>query len=71
MISRAISPSLLELAGSFPVVTILVPRQSGKTTLTKAIFPGHSYVNLEELTARKIAQEDYQAFFELYPPLVF
>ena len=71
MIERKITPILLELARYFPVVTILGPRQSGKTTLAKTIFKNHNYVNLEDLSARKIAIEDPKAFFELYKtPLI-
>lgn len=66
MIERKISPHLLEMAGYFPVVTIMGPRQSGKTTLARKIFPNHVYVNLEDKTAREIAMSDPKAFFELY-----
>ncbi|MDD3695393.1 MAG: ATP-binding protein [Lentisphaeria bacterium] len=71
MIERKISPHLLEMAGYFPVVTIMGPRQSGKTTLARKIFPNHVYVNLEDKTAREIAMSDPKAFFELYKaPLI-
>lgn len=39
MIKREITTELLRLSGFFPVVTILGPRQSGKTTLAKHVFP--------------------------------
>ena len=58
------------MARYFPVVTILGPRQSGKTTLAKQIFPNHVYVNLENKTARDIAMSDPNAFFDLYKPPV-
>ncbi len=70
MIKRKIAPYLLEMARYFPVVTILGPRQSGKTTLAKLLFPDHIYVNLEDKTARDIAMSDPKAFFELYKPPV-
>ena len=70
MIKRKITPYLLEMARYFPVVTILGPRQSGKTTLAKLLFPDHVYVNLEDKTARDIAMSDPNAFFELYKPPV-
>ena len=70
MINRKITPHLQEMARFFPAVTILGPRQSGKTTLAKQVFPGHTYVNLEEKNARDIAISDPKAFFELYPPPV-
>ena len=38
MIYRFITPKLLELAKYFPVVTVMGPRQSGKTTLVQNTF---------------------------------
>lgn len=70
MITRKITPYLLQMAHYFPVVTILGPRQSGKTTLSKELFPDYVYVNLEDKTARDIAATDPQAFFDLYKPPV-
>ena len=70
MIERKITPHLLEMARYFPVVTILGPRQSGKTTLAKLLFPDHIYVNLEDKTAREIAMSDPKAFFAMYEPPV-
>ena len=58
MIARAIAPVLLESAERFPVVTILGPRQSGKTTLVRALFPKHLYLNLESPETRALAMED-------------
>ena len=70
MIKRKIAPHLLEMARYFPVVTILGPRQSGKTTLSKLLFPNHVYVNLETKAARDLAMNDPNAFFDLYKPPV-
>ncbi|MDR0933027.1 MAG: ATP-binding protein [Victivallales bacterium] len=71
MIERAIKTQLLRLAGYFPVVTILGPRQSGKTTLAKNCFPQYSYVNLDDQAARQLAFDDPNAFFKTYPtPLI-
>ena len=62
MIERTISPTIREMAGYYPVVTITGPRQSGKTTLAKALFPGHSYFNLETGHVRDAALSDPRAF---------
>ena len=70
MIKRKIIPYLQEMARFFPVVTIMGPRQSGKTTLAKFVFPNHAYVNLEDMGARILAEKDPRAFFEAYPPPV-
>lgn len=62
---------LLELVKQVPVVTIIGPRQSGKTTLVKNTFPEYNYVNLEDPVNRMLAKEDYKGFFETYKePLI-
>jgi len=42
----------------FPVVTLLGPRQSGKTTLVRALFPDYVYINLENPQTRTFFKED-------------
>jgi uncharacterized protein len=49
MIRRELTDKVLEYAAKFSVVTITGPRQSGKTTLSKALFPHKPYVSMEEL----------------------
>jgi len=71
MITREIQPLLLELAGSYPVVTITGPRQAGKTTLAKMAFPGYHYCNLEHPETRRLAMNDPVSFFSQHPaPLI-
>lgn len=50
----------------FPVVAILGPRQSGKTTLAKKYFNKHTYVNLENPELRSFALEDPNRFLREY-----
>lgn len=70
-IQRSMEPTLVEAAGIFPVVTLLGPRQSGKTTLVRHVFPGHAYVNLELPDDRVLATEDPRSFFARFPrPLI-
>lgn len=42
----------------FPVIAILGPRQSGKTTLAKSIFSKHRFLNLESPHIRELAIDD-------------
>jgi predicted AAA+ superfamily ATPase len=39
MIERQITATLHRLARSFPVLAVTGPRQSGKTTLARHVFP--------------------------------
>jgi len=66
MIPRAILPLLLEDAKSYPVIGILGPRQSGKTTLAKAAFPEHKYISLEDIDLRNEISKDPRGFLEEY-----
>ena len=50
------------LAEKFPVVMITGPRQSGKSTLLKRVFPDYAYVNLEDFALREYAMDDPKGF---------
>lgn len=63
-IERKMAPRLKKLSQKFPVLGILGPRQSGKTTLAKSLFSEHKYVNLEELDTRQFAAEDPRRFLK-------
>lgn len=62
MISRILAPKLRDLAKKLPVVAILGPRQSGKTTLSRATFPDYRYMSFEDAGIRLLAQEDPKKF---------
>ena len=47
MIAREITQVILSIKEKMPVIVITGPRQSGKTTLAKALFPNYEYINLE------------------------
>jgi len=67
MISREIENKVLAYSQQYPVVTITGPRQSGKTTLTKMIFPDKPYVSLESIEERDFAQNDAKGFLSQFP----
>ena len=67
MIQRDLAPKLTEAAAAWPSITLTGPRQSGKTTLCRAIFADHPYATLEAPDVRAFAQEDPRAFLEQFP----
>ena len=72
MIPRQIQPELLHQLDEYPIVTVLGPRQAGKTTLVRAVLPDYAYVSLENPDARLLANEDPKAFLKTYPaPAIF
>lgn len=50
----------------YPIITILGPRQAGKTTLAKAL-DGRPYANLESPETRQFASEDPKGFLAGFP----
>ncbi len=69
MIERNLKPLLLQSAAKYPLVGIIGPRQSGKTTLARLAFPNYRYVNLEAPDTRLFAQEDPRGFLATHPGL--
>lgn len=61
-IYRNISEAIIEAANYFPVITLTGPRQSGKSTLLRHLFPGVPYVTLEDPDVKRAAQTDPRAF---------
>ncbi len=64
MIEREITTRLQYLAEHYQVVTLTGPRQSGKTTLCRAVFSGKRYFSLEDPNTRRFALEDPRAFLQ-------
>ena len=62
MIERKLTAELLRLLREYPVVSILGPRQAGKTTLAKMALLDYDYVNLEIPEERELAETDPKAF---------
>ena len=67
MIYRELTDPLKQTAAMFPVVAVLGPRQSGKTTLVQTSFPEHTYISLEDLDVRALANTDPRRFLQDYP----
>lgn len=66
-IPRIARSTVRDLAGGYPVVAIVGPRQSGKTTLVRTAFPDRQYANLEDLETRELATSDPKGFLAAFP----
>ncbi|OQX16064.1 MAG: AAA family ATPase [Thiothrix lacustris] len=62
MLVRNLAATLQRLADAFPVIIVTGPRQSGKTTLVRALFKDKPYVTLEDPIEREFAREDPRGF---------
>jgi predicted AAA+ superfamily ATPase len=65
-LSKALQTALADT----PVVCLLGPRQSGKTTLARAAASGYGYVSLDEIDALEMAQSDPNGFMAALPERV-
>jgi predicted AAA+ superfamily ATPase len=66
MILRSATQSLKRLAKGFPIVALAGPRQSGKTTLAKSVFPDKPYISLENPDEREFAESDPRGFLSRF-----
>lgn len=66
MFLRDIETHLRDIAKRLPVVAVMGPRQSGKTTLARLIFNKHTYLSFEDLDIREHALRDPRGFLAQY-----
>ncbi len=66
-IERILTKQVTEAAREFPVIAIVGPRQSGKTTLAQSVFSDHKYISLEDFDIRALANSDPRKFLTEYP----
>jgi len=70
MIARKITEAIQNSIAFYPIIALTGPRQSGKTTLLKYMFPGYRYVSLENPDNLAFAQNDPNGFLSLYDKMV-
>ncbi len=58
MIARTLEGRLKYLSGKFPAISVIGPRQSGKTTLVRSAFSDYDYFNMENLNDRTAMEQD-------------
>jgi predicted AAA+ superfamily ATPase len=67
IINRQIEKELRIMAAAYPVITITGPRQSGKTTLAKYVFPDKPYFSFENPDTCDLAKNDPKGFLNHLP----
>ena len=67
---RSLAPAIREALADTPVVCLLGPRQSGKTTLAQQLAPGRAFVSLDEQSYYRTATEDPAGFVATLPDAV-
>src|SRR5690606_24296899 len=65
-IDRTMATELRKRIEQYPILAVTGPRQSGKTTLLKTLFPDYVYVSLENPDQRSFAKEDPNGFLKQY-----
>lgn len=62
LITRDLSTNIDRIFNYFSVVTMIGPRQSGKTTMCRSLYADLPYVNLEDASTLLEVQQDPKAF---------
>ena len=63
-INRKIEKIIKKSAKSFSAIAVTGPRQSGKTTLLRNLFPAYSYLSFDDPIIREQAISDPNLFLE-------
>ena len=70
LLPRSLAPTIQEALADTPVVCLLGPRQSGKTTLAQHVAPDRAFVSLDEHNYQRTAAEDPAGFVASLPAAV-
>lgn len=63
---RTLKAQLIKYKNLYPILALTGPRQSGKTTLLKSLFPDYLYLTLENPDNRQFAENDPNGFLKRY-----
>ena len=67
---RSLEKVVMEACNEYQVIIVTGPRQVGKTTMLQKLMEGtnRSYVTLDDLNERALAQSDPEMFFQMHKP---
>src|SRR5690606_14403709 len=65
-IERTMAKEIRDRINKYPILAVTGPRQSGKTTLLKTLFPDYQYVSLENPDQRSFAHDDPNGFLQQF-----
>lgn len=72
LVSRDIVSAIRRISPKYPILALTGPRQSGKTTLLKSLFPEYGYISLENPDNRNFAESDPNGFLkEFHTHVIF
>jgi predicted AAA+ superfamily ATPase len=66
LIKRKLSEHIKKAATYYPVISVAGPRQAGKSTMLKQVFPDYEYLSLEDPDIYAFATSDARGFFDKY-----
>lgn len=70
-LNRSIESVVTEASQYFSVISVTGPRQSGKSTLLKHLFPQYHKYSLKDVNVREFAEHDPVAFLHQHPEGMF
>lgn len=70
-LNRTIEEAVKEASQYFSVISVTGPRQSGKSTLLKHLFPNVPKYSLKDVNVREFAEHDPVAFLHQHPDGMF
>lgn len=65
-IKRSLEKRIKSGAKQVPVIAIIGPRQSGKSTLAKELFKNHVYIDMQDAQMLEFASQDPKGFLDTY-----
>lgn len=65
-IKRQLESVIKKRAKQIPIIALIGPRQSGKSTLAKELFKNHTYLDMQDAELFHFATNDPKGFLNTY-----